>query len=111
MPQRSIYFIVVWFLTISGEIYGQENPQNVEKKLIKHKEISQKRVKEFLKHEQVDCKDNDPCCSKTFRSNSFAVKFENVATLPFTYRELQQIDNKSPEVIAIDCTSGKTIST
>ncbi len=48
MLQRSIYFIVVWFLTSSGEISGQENPQFVEKNLIKSKEIIGKVIDRII---------------------------------------------------------------
>jgi len=39
MLQRTKFFIVVWLLTSSVTIFGQENPQNVGKKLIGNKEI------------------------------------------------------------------------
>lgn len=44
MPQRLIYFIVVWFLTISGKIFGQESPLCVEKKMTLSNKIINKPI-------------------------------------------------------------------
>ena len=77
MLQRTKYFIVVWLLTSSVTIFGQENPQNVGKKLIGNKEIIQSSLQGLLLRERLVFK-------KDHTSQTFYVPITMVVNECFT---------------------------